>query len=49
VTEPEDGESDVTVSISLPMAEAAIISYIGSSLFSGDIVATVVMRVEDSS
>ena len=49
VTEPEEGESDVSVSISMPMAEAAIISYIGSSLFSGNIVATVTMRVEGSS
>jgi Flp pilus assembly protein TadG len=49
VTEPADGESDVTVSISLPMADAAIISYMGGSLFSGNIDATVVMRMESSS
>ncbi len=46
VTEPAEGENNVTVSISLPMAEAAIISYLGDWLFSGDIDATVVMRVE---
>ena len=47
VTEPDigAGETDVTVLISTPMADAAIINVLGS-VMSGNIQAQIVMRVE---
>ena len=47
VTEPDTGagETDVTVLISTPMADAAIINVLGS-VMSGNIQAQIVLRVE---
>lgn len=47
VTEPDTGagETDVTVTISTPMSDAAIVNVLGS-VMSGNIQAQIVMRVE---
>jgi Flp pilus assembly pilin Flp len=44
--DPDLGETDVTVTISAPMEDAAIINVLGS-LMSGNLQAAIVMRVEN--
>jgi len=43
----DDDGTDVTLSITVPMAEAAIINALESSLMSGDLAVSVTMRLEE--
>jgi Flp pilus assembly protein TadG len=47
VTEPSGGSNDVSVQVTVPMADAALVNVL-STLFSGDIETTVTMRSESS-